>query len=426
MNLPANISNTHSKRTSRLLTLLIVSFLQVWVAGALTNEVYVWQRAWTGPVREAVTTHATNFASLVVLAAEVTWRDKKPEVMHAAVDYPTLAKTRTPIGMALRIGPYSGPFTNNDVTITALAELAASLVAEARAHQVEPRELQIDFDCAAAKLDGYRIWVQTIQRKVFPVPVTITALPNWLNTVAFSALAHTASNYVLQVHSLSRPKDLNTPFTLCDLHAAQQAVEQANRIGVPFRVALPTYGYVLAFDRHGKFFDLSAEGPRKNWPTDAQLREVRSDPVELSALIQAWTTNRPANMRGVIWYRLPVAVDNLNWRWPTLGAMLAARVPRESLRTSVRRVEPGLVEISLVNQGDLDISSRLALEVHWSDARLVAGDGLRDFELAAPTAPAARFTTKPEFRRLPAGEERVVGWLRFDKDCEAQVELKKN
>ena len=134
MNLPANISNAHSKRTSRLLSLLIASFLQVWAAGALTNEVYVWQRAWTGPVREAVTTHATNFTSLVVLSAEVTWHGKKLEATHATVDYPTLAKTPTPPGLALRIGPYSGPFTNNDVTITALAELAASLVTEARAN----------------------------------------------------------------------------------------------------------------------------------------------------------------------------------------------------------------------------------------------------------------------------------------------------
>ena len=422
------ISIAKSRLVSAWLGLLVVvvSSLNVWAEGSLTNEVYVWQRVWNEPVREAVIAHATNFTSLVVLAAEVTWRDKKPAVTHVAVDYPTLATTHTPVGLALRIGPYPGSFTTNDTTITFLTSLAESLVAEARANQVVPTELQIDFDCAESKLDGYRIWVEAIQRKVSPVRVTITALPSWLKAAAFSGLAHAASNYVLQVHSLARPKDYNAPFNLCDPRAAQAAVAQASHIGVPFRVALPTYGYVLAFDRHGKFFDLSAEGPRKNWPDDVQLREVRSDPVELSALVQTWTTNRPAVLRGVIWYRLPVAVDNLNWRWPTLAAMLAARAPRESLRTSVRRVEPGLVEISLVNNGDLDIPSRLALAVHWSDARFVAGDGLRDFELAAPTASAAKFTTKPEFSRLPAGEERVVGWLRFDQDCEVQVEIKKN
>ena len=131
-------------------------------------------------------------------------------------------------------------------------------------------------------------------------------------------------------------------------------------------------------------------------------------------------------MQGVIWYRLPVAVDNLNWRWPTLNAMITARVLRESFRADARRVEPGLVEISLVNNGDLDISSRLALEVHWSDARLMAGDGLRDFELVEPNNSTARFITKPEFNRLPAGETQVAGWLRFNTNCEVQVEVKKN
>ena len=272
--------------TSTLLVLLLAgTAIKVRADSALTNEVYVWQRAWTGPVCESVTQHATNFTSLVVLAAEVTWRDQKIEATRAAVDYPTIANTGTPAGLALRIGPFTGPFRENDATTTFLAGLAASLVTEARAHQIEPRELQIDFDCAESKLDGYRVWVEAIRRKISPVPVTITALPSWLNTGAFPALAKSASNYVLQVHSLARPKDFNSPFNLCDPQAAQMAVEKAARIGVPFRVALPTYGYVLAFDRNGKFFDLSAEGPRKNWPADARLREVRSDPVELSALV---------------------------------------------------------------------------------------------------------------------------------------------
>lgn len=402
------------------------SSLKVQAAGAWTSEVYIWQRTWAEPVCASVIQHATNFTELVVLAAEVTWRDKKPVVTRVAVDFPTLAQTRMPVGLALRIGPFGGPFAENDATTTYLTELVSALAAAARANQVEPRELQIDFDCAVSKLDGYRVWVEAIQRKLAPMPVTITALPSWLDAPAFPALAHSASNFVLQVHSLARPKDFSAPFTLCDPHAAQLAAKRAAYIGVPFRVALPTYGYVLAFDHAGKFFDLSAEGPRKNWPDDAQLREVRADPVELSALVRDWTTNRPALMQGVIWYRLPVAVDNLNWRWPTLDAMLASRVPREGLLADTRRVEPGLVEISLVNNGDLDISSRLALEVHWSDARLIAGDGLRDFELVGPNDSTAKFITKPEFNRIPAGETQVVGWLRFNTNCEVQVEVKKN
>jgi hypothetical protein len=207
--------------------------------------------------------------------------------------------------------------------------------------------------------------------------------------------------------------------------AAQRAVERAGKFAVPFRVALPTYGYVIAFDHGGKFAGLSAEGPNKRWPEDAQLREVRADPMEMARLVQTWATNHPAAMRGIIWYRLPVTVDNLNWRWPTLGAIVAGRKPRESFHADACRVESGLVEISLVNDGELDISSRLAVEVRWSDARLVAGDGLRDFELAEENVSDARFQNQSSQYRLPAGEKQIVGWLRLSEDREVQVEIKK-
>jgi hypothetical protein len=393
-------------------------------SGPLRQDVYVWQRAWTQPVRDAVSQHGTNFAEIAALKAEISWKERQPQLTRVAVDYETLVQARRPVGIALRIGPYAGPFTN-DAIANFITDTASRIVTEARTNGVMLAELQIDFDCAESKLDGYRVWVEAIQRRVAPVPVTITALPSWLDSRAFKRLAAVATNYVLQVHSVERPKSFNAPFTLCDPRAARRAVERAGRIGVPFRVALPTYGYTLAYDAGGKFVGLSAEGPRPNWPTNALLREVNSDAVELGALVQAWIADRPAAMRGVIWYRLPTIVDNFNWRWPTLGAILASRVPQEKFSGRTRRVESGLVEISLANEGELDVSSRLAVEVRWSKARLIAGDALRDFELADRSVSAARFQTKSQPVRVRAGDQLVLGWLRFDQDCEVRCELKK-
>lgn len=394
-------------------------------SGPLRHEVYVWQRAWTQPVREAVALRATNFAELVPLKAEISWTDGKPQLTRVAVDYPTLVRTRRPVGFALRIAPYPGPFTTEDAAARFIGDTATSLVAETRSNGVSPAELQLDFDCATSKLDGYRVWLEAVQRRVAPLPVTITALPSWLRSPAFERLARAAPNYVLQVHSVERPASFDAPFTLCDPADARTAVERAGRLGVPFRVALPTYGYLFAFATNGQFLGLSAEGPRRNWPAGARLREVSSNPIELAALLQRWTADRPPAMRGVIWYRLPVAVDHFNWRWPTLGAMLAARVPRESFRAGTRRVEAGLVEISLVNEGELDISSRLAVEARWSGARLVSGDGQRGFQLVDGSPSAASFQTQTQPARLRAGESIVVGWLRFDRDCEVKCEAKK-
>jgi hypothetical protein len=392
---------------------------------ALPHQVYVWQRAWGEPVRDAVRAHATNFSETAVLLAEVSWKDHTPQIVRVGVDWRTLASLRRPVGLVLRVGPFKGALSTDAAAVKLLADLAASLVAEAQNNHVQPAELQIDFDCAESKLDDYLAWLQVVQRRVAPVPAAITALPSWLESPAFTRLAAAATNYVLQVHSLDKPRDIREPFALCDPAVAWRAAARAGGLGVPFRVALPTYTYLAAFNRDGKCVGLSAEAPRAPWPEGTQLREMGASPLAMSALVQGWATNRPASLRAVLWYRLPVAVDNLNWRWPTLAAIVAGRETREAVQAVARRVETGLVEISLVNQGELDISSRLAVEARWSDARLVAGDGLRGFELAEQDASAARFQIQQASFRLPAGEKQLIGWLRFDQDREVQLEIKK-
>jgi hypothetical protein len=398
-------------------------------AATLPQEAYVWQRAWNDSVIEAVTNHGDSFSNLVVLRGEVAWRGAKPELIPVRLDYATLAATHRPIGIALRIGAYAGPFAADDQVGAFLTQLAAAFIAEARSNGINPGEFQIDFDCAASKLDGYRVWVQALRKKIAPTPLTITTLPSWMKEPAFKGLAKATDGYVLQVHSLERPKSIDAPFTLCNPAAAQRAVEEAGRMGIPFRVALPTYGYLLAFDKAGKFVGLSAEGPSKTWPADVRTREVHADPLEMARLAQTWSTNRPSALRGIIWYRLPTIVDNFNWHWPTLGAIVASRFPRESLRGEARRIETGLVEINLVNDGELDLSSRLVVEVRWSrvgGARLIAADGLHGFNAlnAGPSSITFQIQSQPD--RLAAGEKRTIGWLRFDRECEVQVESKRD
>jgi Protein of unknown function (DUF3142) len=391
-------------------------------SGGLSEAAYVWQRDWNDGVHTAVSEYGAAFENLVALAAEVSWDHGQPQVTHAAVDYRVLAAAKTRAGLALRIGLYAGP---PGQPVKALSELAASLVAEAKSKGLTPGELQIDYDCAESKLEGYRGWVMAIKSAVAPVPVAITALPSWLKQPDFRRLIGAADGYVLQVHSLERPTGIDAPFTLCDPAVARAVVEEAGKFGVPFRVALPTYGYTLAFSAEGRFIGLSAEGPAKSWPADVKLREVRSDPLVMADLVRGWNEERPMAMQGVIWYRLPMEDDILNWRWPTLAAIVAGRSPHESMRAESRRVEPGLIEISLVNDGEFDISSRPAVEVRWPDDRLTAGDGLRGFELVEVDASTARLQAKSRTYRLPAGARQVIGWLRLNKNGEVQLELKK-
>jgi hypothetical protein len=374
-------------------------------------------------VQAAVAEHGTAFRSSVILKAEVTWQGEKPQLAQVPIDYQALTKIKRPIGLALRIGPYSGSFAAAAAPAIYLADLSEKIVASAKIAGLDPSELQLDFDCPASKLSGYREWVEVITRRIHPTRVVITALPAWLDQAEFRSLAQAAGSYVLQAHSLERPGSINSPFTLCDPIGARRSAQKAAALGVPFRVALPTYGYVLAFDASGAFIGLSAEGPQKQWPVDARLREVRSDPLEMAKLVQDWSVSPADSFQGVIWYRLPVETDTLNWRWPTLGAIVDARLPRKSVRVKAHRVEPGLTEISLVNDGELDISSRLAVQTRWHGARLIAGDGLRGFELADQTVSSARLQTTTQPWRLPAGDQLVIGWLRLSEDREVEVEV---
>jgi hypothetical protein len=153
---------------------LLACQLQLLAAGAMPQEAYVWQRAWTEPVRQSVEAHAAAFSNIVLLAAEVTWDKTQPRVTRVALPDELLRRIKTPFGLALRIGPFRGPFSVHDATAAALAGLAASLVKSNNS----AGELQIDFDCASSKLDGYRQWVIALKRAVAPVPLIITALPD--------------------------------------------------------------------------------------------------------------------------------------------------------------------------------------------------------------------------------------------------------
>lgn len=386
---------------------------------------YVWQREWTPAVQQAVHEHASNLKEIIALAAEVTWRNGQPQVTRINLDFGALQAAGAPIGLALRIGSFSGPFASHSPITDTLAAIAWDLVQQAQDAHLSPRELQIDFDCPESKLSGYRLWLDAIRRKV-QIPVTITALPSWLNHREFARLVDPADGYVLQVHSLERPKAPDAATTLCDPAAASRAVEWAARLRRPFRVALPTYGYRIAFDHQQRFLGISAEGPAPTWPGDAIIREVRAEPNALASLIQKWTADRPIYLQGILWYRLPTADDTMNWQWRTLTAVMKGQTAEPDLRVEVRRPEPNLAEIDLVNAGQADAPLQVAVELRWAEAKLVAADAIGGFG-QADAADDHLQLQGPRLlahERLGPGQRRMIGWVRLSKDMEVQAHVR--
>lgn len=392
-----------------------------WTSGPMRQQAYVWQRAWTPAVCEAVANHGHGVDGLALLGAEVGWPGGRLSVAKAEIDWSALPRPAR-AGLALRVGPDARRIERDPALVALLGDLAGALIREANEAGVEVSELQLDYDCPEARLDNYRAWAQAVRRRVAPVPLTITALPCWLDRPEFPRLVSATDGYVLQVHSLELPAGPDAPFTLCDPAAARRAVRKAARFHVPFRVALPTYGYVLAFDSAGKYRGLSAEGPSRAWPGDWQLRTVRADPAEMAALVREWTNRRPAMLGGLIWYRLPTAQDSLNWPAATLAAVMQGRTPQPALRPEIER-DGGLVEISLFNDGEAEARAFPRITLRWGGARLVASEGLNGSSLLETDA-ACALEVRPAFLPpLSPGERRKVAWLRLDPAVEVTAHV---
>jgi hypothetical protein len=393
-------------------------------SGQISNEVYVWQRQWDSTVSDALAKASNEMAGFAVLAAEVSFKQGQIEqVIRVPVNYEELKATKKPIILALRIGPYGGVFSKNSEITHFLGILAGSLIEDARENSIEPAELQIDYDCAESKLSDYLEMVKILRRTVSSVPILITALPSWLKHHAFESLVKEADGFVLQVHSLERPKNPDAPIILCDIASTYKWVEKAAMFGVPFRVALPTYGYIVGFDGNGKFLGISAEGPVATWPDGAILRVVDSDAAAISELVQTWQLDRPANMQGLIWYRMPIKTDQRNWNWETLSLVMSGHKPREEIKVEVDYSQTGLAKISLVNSGQITYHLNSDIKIDCDPAKLIAADGLNGFvfENNSPTNVNLKLLKEKNLLTIYPGEQVPVGWLRFNGEAEIKA-----
>jgi hypothetical protein len=396
------------------------------VHGPLRQEAYVWQRDWSPAVRDAVG-QARDFASLVVLAAEIDLSQRAPRVARVPLDAGALKGYGKPVGAALRVHTFPGLFGDNPAAVQYLQGLVRDVVAEARAQGIALAEIQIDYDCPAARLQDYRDLLASLKPAAAPVPLTFTALPIWLRQrYTFQKLSEAADGYVLQVHSLEPPDEQGPgDIVLTQPRVARYWVGEAAGFERPFRVALPTYGYQAAYDARGKLLGLLAEGPLVSFDPGVTIHTARSDPAAMADLIRGWTRARPKELTGILWYRLPVAGDRFNWTWPTLRAVMAGRAPQGRMRAVPRKPEPGLVEIDLVNEGEAEAPWPATVQIRWQDDSFLAADGLTGYRVRREGAREVRLERpgRAPGAALRPGEHRVVAWLRFKVPTEVQIEL---
>jgi Protein of unknown function (DUF3142) len=289
--------------------------------------------------------------------------------------------------------------------------VAKSLITDATAHELTVPEFQLDFDCAQKKLSGYRLWVKAVRAAVQPTRFVITTLPAWLNEPEFSPLVRLADGYVLQVHSVPISSQEGQSFLL-DTDLARKWILKASDIGIPFSVALPTYRCLAGYDRSGKLMGVVMDSIDLAWPPGTRTLEFSTDADDTAALVNEWLSSRPRELKELIWYRIPVATDQRNWRWPTLAAVMAGRKPAHKLQAVQRGDNP--IDISVKNAGEADKQTGARITVTWTGASIVAFDALPGWSFVAKSDRAVFTRIDGSLMELPPGSERSVGWLRFD------------
>jgi hypothetical protein len=388
------------------------------VSAPLPQRGYIWQREWTPAVIDSLRQAKPRMSGVVLLGAEINF-GKSPEICKPSIDWEAVHRQTQHCSVALRVAPFAGPFRADDPPARVIIAVTKQLLDDARAHDVKIEEFQFDFDCAQKNLASYHAWLSLLRPVVHPIRFVMTVLPAWLDQPEFLSLVRETDGYVLQVHSV--PISAGVSAALCDSKLAREWVARAGKLGMPFSVALPTYRCTAGYAPNGKLLSVAMDSVQPSWPPGTRILEFGADADKIAALVHEWQESRPLQLRELIWYRVPIATDTRNWRWPTLAAVMAGRFPNHQL--SVRQEGANPIDLSIVNAGEADEQLSLNVIAKWSEAGLDASDALFGWSVRSENGLAVFNSVAQNGFRLPPGATRKIGWLRFDQPTNLQTEF---
>jgi hypothetical protein len=276
-------------------------------------------------------------------------------------------------------------------------------------------ELQIDYDCPQKKLSDFGKLLAHL-KKIFPENrVTFTALPTWLREPEFAKIAALADSYVLQVHSLQLPLEEYDPLILINPTSAREAVQRAGKLGRPFEVALPTYSCFVIFEAGtNRIVDVVSEDLPRQWPSSAgRVKLGQTDPFEVAELVRGWQQSHPEAMSGLIWYRLPVAADGMNWRSPVWEKVVRGEAPIESYEFQIVREKLRSI-IVLKNTGEIAIRLPEIVQLEIMGKGEYRFDGGKLYRGQGDPLGFALESGLIDHLPLPPGKAVEVGWIEGD------------
>ncbi|CAI0898785.1 DUF3142 domain-containing protein [Serratia ficaria] len=389
----------------RLAALLLIALaLAAWFAGrqqALRlqqpwdRQVYVWQRVWRPQHAEALADSRDLFSSLRVLALQVHPREGWREI---PINLPLLQQDGRPLWLVARL---DGQLPQRDQT--AIVQRLLTLAQRWQDAGLQVSGVEIDHDAATARLPDYQRFLHQLrQRLPASLQLGITALPAWIGSPALPGVLQQADSSVLQVHAVLSPRQ-----GLFDGAQALRWVRQYAAITPkPFRVALPAYGMgLLGFDAQGA--QVESESPLR---VAGGGRELTVAPQRIADFLQQLASQATPRLRGIIWFRLPLATDRRAWSLATLRAVIERRPLTVDWQVKFRPQprQNGLYDLTIHNNGPVD--APLPREIVIIAGDCLAADAVGNYRLE--TTPQRQRFTRIDGDQLRAGQSRPLGWLR--------------
>lgn len=364
----------------------------------LSQQAYVWQRFWTAAVSEAARSAPVQISAWRVLVAQADatgeWRQFTPDLGALR------ARDRSLLAV-IRIDGQRPTFD--------LERLDSRILDRLRGEPAGTWSgLEIDYDCPTRALLEYSRLLRRL-RTALPsgVSLSITALPAWMSSDRLQDVLRATDSSVLQVHSVMDPHR-----GLFDPQRASEWIERfARRTSRPFYVALPDYGSRVAWDARGHLIAVTSENI--DFTPDGPGLELQADPLTVSNFYALLRRRHPAMLRGVVWFRLPVAGDQRVWSAQTWQRVMSGEplVPHLTPRTS--QDASGALQVRLVNDGSVDAELPRVVSVPVP-CPPADGEGLYS---VAHYATQTTWQLRAE-RWLPIGQEVRVGWLRCPVNSE--------
>ncbi|MFJ4249565.1 DUF3142 domain-containing protein [Pseudomonas sp. NPDC089741] len=359
---------------------------------ALDQQLYIWQRQWTPAHEAALSGSHDDFSTLRVLALQAF---PNAGWSRTRIDSRLLQADGRPLIAVIRLDGQLKSLDQDQATAQIL-----QLLTEWQAQGLTLSGVEIDHDAGNARLPDYAEFLKHL-RSALPtsLPLSITALPAWLDSSQLPALLQTVDSSVLQVHAVSDPRrGLFDP-----AQALQWAKDWARVTDKPFYLALPAYGVALLADDGGAPVVESEVQLERG----GERRELLADPLQLSQLGKTLRDDPPAHLAGLIWFRLPLANDRRAWSLTTLGAVARGDALNGQLGVTFSE-HNGLYDIKLDNPGNLD--SAWPAQITLKAQRCEGADALAGYALQQ-SADLLTFTRLRD-GRLPAGGQRAIGWAR--------------